>query len=239
MLEGAHLVGALLASGRQPELIVVDETGLPSAEIADLLAKVAPERILVVPATLFADLTHLASPASLLAVAPTPVARRGGVVRFALLLEDLQDPGNVGAILRSAAAAGVDTVYLSKACAFAWSPKVLRAAQGAHFHLDLVEDADLAAVAEAFAGRVWAAVVSGGPPLFEVDLRGAAAFAIGNEGSGLSPALLAAAHGRLTIPMPGGFESLNAAAAASVCVFEKVRQDSTSRGHPTLRSVSL
>ncbi len=235
MLEGSHLVGALVASGREPDLVVVDEGGLPSPEIVGLVGMLAPERVLTVPTALFAELTHLASPARVLAVAPTPKSHDRGPVRFALLLEDLQDPGNVGTIFRSAAAAGVERVYLSKACAFAWSPKVLRAAQGAHFHLDLVEDADLVAVAKAFAGRVWATVVSGGPAVFDADLRGITAFAIGNEGGGLSPALLDAAHGRVTIPMPGGFESLNAAVAASVCVFEKIRQEPGRRCPPTSR----
>jgi TrmH family RNA methyltransferase len=130
-------------------------------------------------------------------------------------------------MLRSAAAAGVGQVLLSKRCVFAWSPKVLRAGQGAHFHLDLHEDVDLAAWAAAYVqdgGDVLAMVAAGGRSLYATALTGRLALAIGNEGAGLSPALAARASLAVTIPMPGGMESLNAAAAAAVCLFECVRQ---------------
>jgi TrmH family RNA methyltransferase len=139
-------------------------------------------------------------------------------------LADRQDPGNVGAILRSAAAAGVGQVFLSPHCAFAWSPKVLRAGQGAHFHLEIFEDVDLVAWVRDYRGTLVAAVTSGGESLFTADLAGPVAVAIGNEGAGLSESLRAAAQGRVSIPMPGGFESLNAAAAAAICLFECVRR---------------
>jgi len=139
----------------------------------------------------------------------------------------VQDPGNVGSMLRSAAAAGVSQVLLSKHCVFAWSPKVLRAGQGAHFHLEIHEDIDLPAWAAAYraaSGAVVATVAAGGASLFTAALDGRVALAIGNEGAGVSPALAAQATLRVTIPMPGGTESLNAAAAAAVCLFECVRQ---------------
>ena len=140
------------------------------------------------------------------------------------MLEDIQDPGNVGSMLRSAAAAGVAQAFLSKGCAFAWSPKVLRAGQGGHFHLEIFEDVDLVDWARNFRGALVAAVAHGGESLFEARLAAPIAVAVGNEGAGLSPALLAAATRRVSIPMPGGFESLNAAAAAAVCLFECARQ---------------
>jgi TrmH family RNA methyltransferase len=139
----------------------------------------------------------------------------------------VQDPGNVGSMLRSAAAAGVARVLLSKHCAFAWSPKVLRAGQGAHFCLDIHEDVDLPAWARAYRAsdaEVVATVAAGGTSLFAAPLAGRVALAIGNEGTGLSAELAAQATQRVTIPMPGGVESLNAAAAAAICLFECVRQ---------------
>jgi TrmH family RNA methyltransferase len=150
---------------------------------------------------------------------------------FCLLIDGVQDPGNVGSMLRSAAAAGVTDVLLSPPSAFAWSPKVLRAGQGAHFRLRLHEDVDLPAWASAYraaGGHVVATVVAQAGAIFATALTGRLALAIGNEGAGLSAALLAAADRRATIPMPGGFESLNAAAAAAVVLFEAVRQ----RGAP-------
>jgi TrmH family RNA methyltransferase len=130
-------------------------------------------------------------------------------------------------MIRAAAAAGVEQVLLSRHCAFAWSPKVLRAAQGAHFLTTLVEDVDFAAWIAGFraaGGRVVATVVAGATPLHVADLRGRLAIAIGGEGSGLSEKLLALADQRITIPMATGSESLNAAAAAAVVLFESVRQ---------------
>jgi TrmH family RNA methyltransferase len=118
-------------------------------------------------------------------------------------------------------------VLLSKHCAFAWSPKVLRAGQGAHFCLDIHEDADLAGWAASFRSRggdVIATLAAGGTSLYDARLAGRIAIAIGNEGAGLDAALAAQATQRVTIPMPGGMESLNAAAAAAVCLFECVRQ---------------
>jgi len=150
-------------------------------------------------------------------------------------MDDVQDPGNVGSMLRSAAAAGVVQVIMSKRCAFAWSPKVLRAGQGAHFLLEIHEDVDLPAWAASYRsgaddrtrGDVVAAVATEGESLYSASLTGRLALVIGNEGAGVSLPLLAQATKRVMIPMPGGMESLNAAAAAAVCLFECVRQRTT------------
>jgi TrmH family RNA methyltransferase len=106
---------------------------------------------------------------------------------------------------------------------------VLRAGQGAHFHLEIFEDVNLVAWARDYGGTLVAAVTSGGESLFTADLAGPVAVAIGNEGAGLSEALRAAAQRRVSIPMPGGFESLNAAAAAAICLFECVRRRAARR----------
>jgi TrmH family RNA methyltransferase len=224
VLEGAHLVAAYRARYGPPETLIIVETGLDRPEVGALRAGVAEARTLIVSERVWTDLAQIPSGVVVLAVVPTPqrtVERAGD---FCLLLEDVQDPGNVGAILRSAAAAGVEQVFLTGQCAFAWSPKVLRAGQGAHFHLEICEDVDAAGWARGYRGRVVAAVAQGGESLFTADLAGPLAIAIGNEGTGLSAALRAAAALRVTIPMPGGFESLNAAAAAAICLFECVRR---------------
>ncbi|MBU3736497.1 MAG: RNA methyltransferase, partial [Methylobacterium sp.] len=105
-------------------------------------------------------------------------------------------------------------------------PKALRAGMGAHFRLAIVERADLPAVARSFHGQVLATCMDG-EPLYQCDMRGPLALMVGNEGAGLSDVLMAAATRRVTIPMPGGMESLNAAIAAAVCLFERVRQTAT------------
>lgn len=141
-----------------------------------------------------------------------PQVQRDGPTVF---LEGIQDAGNVGAIIRSAAAFGVGAITLDRQCADPWSAKVLRAGMGGHFALSIRQVDDLVA---AVAGvRLICTVVHGGQPLREANLSGGWAF--GAEGAGLSPALLAKAAQRVTIPMAGG-ESLNVAAAAAICLYE-------------------
>ena len=140
------------------------------------------------------------------------------------MLEDIQDPGNLGSILRSAAAAGVRHAMLSKRCAQAWSPRVLRAAMGAHFVLNIYEFVDLPDAARAFQGTVVATCTRAPRSVYDVDLTSGIALLFGNEGAGLSCELLAAAHEVVAIPMPGRVESLNVAATVAVCLFERVRQ---------------
>ena len=226
VLEGEHLIAVYSARRGAPETLIVTDDALARPAVRALTERHG-ERTLIVPASLLGALATLPASIGMLAVVATPQAAIREHAAFCLLLDDLQDPGNVGSMLRSAAAAGVAQVLLSKRCAFAWSPKVLRAGQGAHFCVDIHEDVDLAAWAVSYrdgGGEVVAAVSTGGTNLFAASLAGRVALAIGNEGAGLSASLAAQATLRVSIPMPGGVESLNAAAAAAVCLFECVRQ---------------
>jgi TrmH family RNA methyltransferase len=227
VLEGEHLIAVYLARVGAPETLIVVADRLAQPPFAALAAAVPPGRVLAVAPSLFAELSTLPVDVGALAVIAVPDEPPPAAGQLHLLLEDLQDPGNVGAILRTAAAAGVEQVLLSRHCAFAWAPKVLRAAQGAHFCTTIVEDVDLPRWAEAFragGGRVVATVPRMGRDLYQCALRAPLALAIGNEGAGLSPALLAQTDLAVSIPMPGGTESLNAGAAAAVVLFEYVRQ---------------
>lgn len=227
VIEGEHLARVYCDRIGPPESLIVVDWALDDPGIAALVRDVPPARVVQVPPTIFAEIAALPVDVGVLAVIETPRAAAAVDRRFTLLLEDLQDPGNVGTVLRTSAAAGVDQVLLSKHCAFAWSPKVLRAAQGAHFLTTVAEDTDLTAWATQFraaGGRVVALEPHGGEPLFDAPLGMPLALAVGNEGAGLSEALLAVADARVTIPMPGGMESLNAAAAAAVALFECLRR---------------
>ena len=226
ILEGEHLVDVYVRRYGSPETLLIAESSVGRPAVRALAARVPPARTLVVGEAAWAGLAQLPSAVGLLAVVAVPAPDIGRAAEFCVLLDGVQDPGNVGSILRSAAAAGVGQALLSPQCAFAWSPKVLRAGQGAHFHLAIVEDVDLAGWARAYRGKVIAMVAAQGAPLYETDLIGPVAIAIGNEGGGLSDDLVAAARLRATIPMPGGFESLNAAAAAAIALYECVRQRS-------------
>jgi TrmH family RNA methyltransferase len=227
LLEGAHLLQAYHASGnQQSQHLLVTEAAVQNREVAELLKKFPDVPLSQLDDSLFAELSELKTPSCILALIALPRTPIASSVQssFCLLLEDIQDPGNLGSILRSAAAAGCDAVFLSKNCADAWSPKVLRAGMGGHFVLSIHESIDLLAMVTAFQGKIFATVVGAKSNLYDCDLHGNIAFAVGNEGAGLSESLLAVINQHIAIPMPGRSESLNVAAATAVCLFEAVRQ---------------
>lgn len=221
LLDGPHLLEAALEAGIAPVRLVFSESAA-AGPLAEWTRRLPQIPALVVPDRLFASLSPVESPVGLLAVIaiPKPAATNADCV---VLVENIQDPGNLGALLRVSAAAGVGSVHLSKGCAEAWSPKCLRGGQGAHFQLDIHESVDLPEFVRAFPGPVHAASLAGKVGLYELDLRDRVGFAFGNEGAGLSEELCAVAR-PFRIPMPGRVESLNVASAAAVCLFERVRQ---------------
>ncbi len=223
LLDGAHLLAAYLQSGHVPRQVLLNAAALLDDEIIALLSRIDGAMVTQLDDKLFASLSELKTPSGILALIdlPQPTPATAG---FALLLEDIQDPGNLGSMLRTAAAAGCDAVFLSPGCADAWSPKVLRAAMGGHFCLNIYERQDLLQVAGDFSGTLLATSLHATTSLFDCDLTGNIAFMMGNEGAGLSDELLALAIQPVTIPMPGKVESLNAAAATAICLFEAVRQ---------------
>jgi TrmH family RNA methyltransferase len=229
VLEGEHVIAVYCERYGAPETLIVVESALEREGIRKLLDIVPASRSLVVTESAWAEFAQFPAGLGAMAVVAAPRPEHRENAAFCLLLDGVQDPGNVGSILRTAAAAGVEQVLLSAQCAFAWSPKVLRAGQGAHFHLQIFEDVDLVEWSHSYRGKLVAAVAAQGEPLFTADLTPPIAIAIGNEGAGLSEALRLAASRSITIPMPGGFDSLNAAAAAAVCLFECVRQRSLVR----------
>jgi TrmH family RNA methyltransferase len=225
LLDGVHLIAAYRASGGVPEQLILSASGAARAEAAQLAADMTGAAVLMLSDSLFDDIAQVATPTGIVALirTPTPVPLPQAIARC-VMLENIQDAGNLGSILRSSAAAGVPTVLLSAGCAFAWSPKVLRAGMGAHFGLDIYDNADLLAAVGRLSGRLVCASSHAAKSLYQADLRGPLAWAFGNEGAGLSAALSAAAAEQVRIPMPGGSESLNVAAAAAICLFEQVRQ---------------
>lgn len=220
-LEGQRLVETYRRFCGEPELTVISASS-PAAGKVDPGREEGGKQV-VFSEELFGQVSTLASPPALMAVAsrPGPRALAGG---DALFLEDIQDPGNVGTVLRSAAGAGVRRVCLSRGCADPWSPKCLRSGMGAHFALSIEEESELPGEARRFGGRIIALVPGSRQTIYEEDLTGEVAFAVGSEGSGLTEGLKEAASEKVSIPMPGWEESLNAAAAATICLFEMVRQ---------------
>ncbi|MBE0625037.1 MAG: RNA methyltransferase [Burkholderiales bacterium] len=225
LLDGLHLIAAYRASGGVPEQLILSESGASDAQAAALARGIAGQALLVLADALFNEVAQVATPTGIVALIRTP--QPGPLpdrIEHCVMLESIQDAGNLGSILRSTAAAGVSTVLLSHGCAFAWSPKVLRAGMGAHFSLEIYDNVNLHASLGRLSGRLICASSHAEKSIYQADLRGPLAWAFGNEGAGLSAALSAAAAEQLRIPMPGGAESLNVAAAAAICLFEQVRQ---------------
>lgn len=221
LLDGEHLLEAALQAGHRPNLLVFAQD-CPDTRRLAWMHRLAEIPALFLAPPLFAALSPVESPSGVLARIHIPPAGEG-VDESLLLLEDIQDPGNLGAILRVAAAAGMGRVCLSKGCAEAWSPKCLRGGQGAQFQLSIQEAADLPAAARVFDGPVYAGMLGAEASLFGLDLRGRVGFAFGNEGAGLSERLRAVCR-PFSIPMSGRVESLNVATAVAVCLFERLRQ---------------
>lgn len=223
LLIGTHLVKAALDAGWHLERLLVCETLETRPEISSLLQQ-ASVSCQMLDAELFHAIEQSPSSSGLIALATIPKTPELLHTGLCLLLENIQDPGNVGTILRTAAAAGVDQVWLTAGCADIWSPKVLRAAMGAHFHLRLVERVDPVAALDGFDGQLCITTLEQATSLYETDLRGSLVVALGAEGPGISSQLAARADKRLHIPMQAGIESLNVAAAAAICLFERRRQ---------------
>lgn len=225
LLDGEHLIESYLSEFGMPELVALSETAVVDLKLQPIFKKLDTSKLIVMPDAMFRELSPVKTPTGMIAQIIIPVFPQDAQqVEFGLLLEDIQDPGNLGAILRSAAAAGVQAVFLSKKCVDVWSPKVLRAGMGAHFHLRIHENSDLIKVVDKIKGLIVATSLDARVSLFNLDLTGPVTFMIGNEGAGLSAQLEGVATEKVLIPMPGKIESLNAASAASICFFERVRQ---------------
>ncbi|MDF2445136.1 MAG: hypothetical protein K0S46_372 [Moraxellaceae bacterium] len=223
LLFGTHLIESALAAGRPIARLLVCEGKESDPEIASITQR-AHQQPTVLDRELFSEIEQSPSTVGLMALfdfPPPPLPVKEG---FCLLLEGVQDPGNVGSILRTAAAAGVDQVWLTPGCADAWSPKVLRAGMGAHFLLPIIERASLEAVLPGFRGAIAATTLDQASSIFDTNLAGSLVIAFGNEGGGLSADLLARANLRIQIPMTRQVESLNVGAAVAICVFERHRQ---------------
>ncbi len=222
LLDGVHLIESYCEVFGEPELVIIPE-GKSSLEATNLMQRLEHVNTIMFPTLMFAELTPVVTSTGILAMVKKPNSSLPSHISFALMLEDIQDPGNLGSMLRTALGAGVDAVYLSKGCADAWSPKALRGGQGAQFYLPVIEGVDLLETMQSFAGDTYAMAMDG-ESLYAQDLTKPSAFVIGNEGAGLSHAVLQAASHRVSIPMHHSLESLNAAAAAAVCLFERKRQ---------------
>ncbi|TAM86100.1 MAG: RNA methyltransferase [Candidimonas sp.] len=226
ILEGVHLCGAWLDHGKRPDLALFDENRLrASTELAELAARIDAHSCLVCAPRLAHAVSEVEHGQGVIFAVTIPSVEDSPVIdRNCVWLDRIQDPGNLGTLLRTAAAAGVAHVYLSEGCARPWSQKTLRSAQGAHFALFIHEHQDLHALRARLAIPLIATAVRHASSIHDVALPLDCAWLFGHEGRGVAPDLLGLADQRVFIPMAPGAESLNVAAAAAVCLFEQRRR---------------
>ena len=223
LLDGEHLLAAYLDAGGQPHTLV-RAVSFDAARLDPYAARCSRARAIVLADALFVELAPVATPTGVLAEAAWLAPAPSAATPLAIALEDIQDPGNLGSMLRTAAAAGATLAVLSKGCHDPWSPKALRGGQGAQFVLPIEQGVDVPAWCAQFRGQSLALALAEDRSVFSSDLTGPLAFIVGNEGAGLSDDVRAAATATVQIPMPGKMESLNASAALAIAVFEAVRQ---------------
>jgi RNA methyltransferase, TrmH family len=225
LIDGPHLVATFAAHENSAHTLVASESGLQSQEVAELFERCPARRRVVFSDRLFARVSPVASPVGLLAIIDIPGESAAiGFTRDAIFLDGIQDAGNVGSILRTAAAAGIQRVVASTGTADLWSPRVLRAGMGAHFGLDLSVNRRVADAVGTTGRQVIVANADATASIYETDLRAACLWIFGSEGEGVSPEAQAMATQTVSIPMSAGTESLNVAAAAAICLFEQARQ---------------
>lgn len=213
-LEGDHLGRALLQRGVQPAVVVICESKWPLS--LDLIGGKAT-KIVVIPDALMGELTALESATFLGFVVDLPAMPALDVHAPTVVLDRVQDAGNVGSILRSSGAFGFKQVVALKGTAALWSTKVVRAGMGAHFGLHLLEGLEADALS---ALQVPLVVTSShqGDWVHNARLPWPCAWVMGHEGQGVGPELMARAQHHIRIAQPGGEESLNVAAAAAICL---------------------
>jgi TrmH family RNA methyltransferase len=233
-----------------PALCVVAESALSHPEVAALVAQCESNansnaksnsntnstagvaECVLLPDALFTPLGQVEHGVGILFAVKVPDAVSSGhaspkLQNTALVLDSVQDPGNLGTILRTAAAAGVQQIFCGPGTAAAWSPKVLRAGMGAHFVLEITEDVDLAQLIQQASVPVYATQPDAEKTIYTADLRAPSAWLFGHEGQGVSEKLLALATERLAIPQSSQVESLNVAASVAICLFEQRRQQTS------------
>jgi TrmH family RNA methyltransferase len=225
LMDGTRLIEAYAAQfGLEESTLLVSEQGANRPDIQLILQSASPRHAYLLAEELYAEITPVETPEGIAAIAGIPCVESKTSDDFRILLDGVQDPGNLGGLLRTAAAAGATSACLAKGCADAWSPRSLRGGMGAQFILPMRERIDLEIALTGFRGAVIATSPRARQSIYDVDLTGPVALIFGSEGRGLRDDVSALANQLVHIPMAGKVESLNVAAAAAICCFERLRQ---------------
>ena len=228
VVEGVRLVEEALQVGWRPELLLYTADLSPRGlELIDAFQESGSQVQPVSPAVMRAA-SDTQTPQGILAVLPIPTSELPAKADFLVLADQMRDPGNLGTILRTALAAQVDAVLLPPGSVDPFSPKVVRSAMGAHFRLPILQLGWRQIYAALKPVHAYLADSGAGQAYTQANLRTPLALVIGSEAAGARPQAIKASDSRLHIPMPGNAESLNAAVAAAILMFEVVRQRNAS-----------
>jgi RNA methyltransferase, TrmH family len=229
IIEGVRLVETALQTGMQPEVLLFAQNISPRGLQLVEQCQAQSIEVLETAPDLLSRVSDTEQPQGILGVFPIPAIQVPEHPDFIVILDCIRDPGNLGTILRTAAAAAVQAVWLAPGCADAFSPKVLRSGMGAHFHLPIQQKtwAEIAGSVDKTGLTLYLADSGGGLPHWQTNLKKPTGLVICNEAEGPSEDARKTAINLIHIPMPGNFESLNASTAASILIFEVVRQRTT------------
>lgn len=225
LIEGFRLVQEGFKAGIEIEHVIIDEDS--ENRLHEYLGEyIDCEKVYCMKNNLFSQLTATENPQGVIAVAKINDRRNELNGEFYLLCDKLQDPGNLGTIIRTAHAAGVTGIILTKGTVDIYNDKTIRSTMGSIFYTPIIHDNDLSFTKELIQDGYSLVTTSleESKNFFDEDLNGKIILAVGNEGNGISEDVFDLATKKVKIPMPGGAESLNVAVAASIILFEKVRQ---------------
>ena len=226
IIEGAHLVAEWLKRFGAPDFCVISSSSKRSEEVEAIIQKCEElnTETIELEAKIYSKISPVIEGVGVLFVVKIPENQSVDFCEDAIILDRVQDPGNLGTILRSAVGFGIKQIICSKGTVSAWSPKVLRAGMGAHFKLQIFENQDLNEVISKVEIPIFATSLQAEKSIYDENFTEKTAWIFGNEGSGVSEEVLSKVKKKVIIPQIGEIESLNVAMAATVCLSEQSRQ---------------
>ena len=226
IIEGAHLTAEWLKCFGAPDFCVISSSSKRSEEVESIIQKCEElnTETIELEAKIYSKISPVIEGVGVLFVVKIPENQSVDFCEDAIILDRVQDPGNLGTILRSAVGFGVKQIICSKGTVSAWSPKVLRAGMGAHFKLQIFENQDLNEAISKVETPIFATSLQAEKSIYDENFTTKTAWIFGNEGAGVSLDLLSKVKNQVIIPQVGEIESLNVAMAATVCLAEQARQ---------------
>lgn len=224
VIEGTHLLDAYLNADLMPDTVIVSEYGLANREISQLLYRLKGVKLVTVSEQLYKDIRTLGESLPIMAMIEMPtLSLNYPITQDCLIINGVQDNGNLGTLLRTASAIGVKTVICTTGTAQAYAPKTLRASMGANFSLNIYENVSVEKVLDMVEVPLFATSSHTENLIYRTDLTQPLALIMGHEGQGVDEILLNQAT-PIALPQPNGQESLNVAIAGSLCLYEMLRQ---------------